>query len=188
VYFSDVIVHRGSPFRRFADLRGCTWSYNEPFSHSGYGIMRYHLARLSETTAYFVNMIQAGYHERSIQLVCAGVADTSAIDSQVLAVWRRDHPAAALQLRVIDSLGPSTIQPFVIARRLPARLRQDIRAVLLAMADDPAARPHLDRGFIERFVAIRDADYDDIREMRRVGGGPPPETCAPRPGRHALHR
>ena len=30
VYFSDVIVHRDSLFSSFADLRGCTWSFNEP--------------------------------------------------------------------------------------------------------------------------------------------------------------
>src|SRR5438128_9989962 len=37
IYFSDVIVHRDSPFRSFADLRGAAWSYNEPHSHSGCG-------------------------------------------------------------------------------------------------------------------------------------------------------
>ncbi|MEJ2750807.1 MAG: PhnD/SsuA/transferrin family substrate-binding protein [Anaerolineae bacterium] len=36
VYFSDVVVHRDSPFRRFADLRGASWAYNEPGSQSGY--------------------------------------------------------------------------------------------------------------------------------------------------------
>ena len=36
VYFSDVVVRRDSPFRAFADLRGASWCYNEPLSHSGY--------------------------------------------------------------------------------------------------------------------------------------------------------
>ena len=34
IYFSDVIVRRDSPFQRFTDLRGHTWCYNEPLSHS----------------------------------------------------------------------------------------------------------------------------------------------------------
>src|SRR4051812_30608085 len=29
IYFSDVIVHRDSPFQAFADLRGASWSFNE---------------------------------------------------------------------------------------------------------------------------------------------------------------
>src|SRR5579859_6839332 len=44
IYFSDVIVHRDSLFHSFADLRGCTWAFNESESQSGYGITRYWLA------------------------------------------------------------------------------------------------------------------------------------------------
>lgn len=165
VYFSDVIVRRDSPFQSFADLRGCTWSYNEPQSHSGYGITRYHLIRLGETDGFFGQVVAAGWHERSIRLVCSGEVDASAIDSQVLAVALRDDPELAEQLRVIDSFGPSPIQPVVAARRLPAALKADLQAALLAMSQDPLARPYLDRGFIERFVAVTDATYDDIRAM-----------------------
>ena len=91
--------------------------------------------------------------------------DASAIDSQVLALMLRDYPELADRLRVIDTLGPSTIQPVVAARRLPESLKVELRDALLGLADDPAARPHLDRGFIERFVAVSDADYDDVRAM-----------------------
>src|SRR5262245_45116585 len=41
-YFSDVVVRGDSPFRRFADLRGRTLAYNEPGSHSGYNVVRWH--------------------------------------------------------------------------------------------------------------------------------------------------
>ena len=33
VYFSDVVVRDESNYVRFEDLRGCTWTYNEPQSH-----------------------------------------------------------------------------------------------------------------------------------------------------------
>jgi ABC-type phosphate/phosphonate transport system substrate-binding protein len=36
IYFSDVVVKRDSRFRVFHDLRGSSWAYNEPFSHSGF--------------------------------------------------------------------------------------------------------------------------------------------------------
>src|SRR5580765_6548252 len=111
VYYSDVIVHRDSPATSFAELRGRSWAYNEPFSHSGYGVTRYHLVRLGETNGYFGSVVEAGWHERSIRLVCSGEVDGSAIDSQVLALTLRDHPELAERLRVIDTLGPSTIQP-----------------------------------------------------------------------------
>src|SRR5579875_946823 len=69
IYFSDVIVRRDSPFHSFADLRGCSWAYNEPYSHSGPGITCYHLVKLGQTRNYFGRVIQTGWHEQSIRLV-----------------------------------------------------------------------------------------------------------------------
>jgi phosphonate transport system substrate-binding protein len=60
IYFSDVIVRRDRPFRRFGDLRGCSWCYNEPRSQSGYGITRYHLLQLGETRGFFRNVVESG--------------------------------------------------------------------------------------------------------------------------------
>jgi ABC-type phosphate/phosphonate transport system substrate-binding protein len=53
----------------------------------------------------------------------------------------------------------------VASRRLPQQLRIDLRAFLLALADDPVARPHLDRALVQGFAAVNDASYDDIRAM-----------------------
>lgn len=165
IYFSDVIVHKDSPFQSFADLRGCSWAYNEPQSQSGYGITRYWLVKLGETDGYFNDVVQTGFHQKSIQMVCDSEVDASAIDAQVLAVELRDHPPLADQLRVIDSLGPSSIQPLAAARHLPTALKQDIQAIFAEIHHDPTGRAVLDRGFIDRFVAVSDADYNDIRDM-----------------------
>jgi phosphonate transport system substrate-binding protein len=166
VYYSDVIVHRDSPFRTFADLRGRLWAYNEPLSQSGYGITRYRLVQMGETNGYFGKVVETRFHERSIRLVCDREVDASAIDSHVLALALRDHPDLAPCLRVIDTFGPSTVQPVVVLRRLPAGFKADLRAVLLAMAEDPVAQERLARGMVERFVPVDDAAYDDIRAMR----------------------
>ena len=166
VYFSDVVVRRDSRFHSFADLEGATWSYNEPLSHSGYGITRYRLVELGWTNGFFGRVVEAGFHDRSINLVRAGAVDASAIDCHVLALALRDEPGLAGDLRVIDSLGPSTIQPVAVASWLPETLKADLRAVLLEMGDNRTARRHLARGFVERFVAVSDASYDDLRQMR----------------------
>jgi phosphonate transport system substrate-binding protein len=165
VYFSDVIVHRSSPFRSFEDLRGRSWSYNEPLSHSGYGITRYHLLRMGETSGFFGEVIEAGFHEESLRMVANAEVDASAIDSQVLAVALRDDPGLRSCLRVIGALGPSTIQPVAVTKRLSRDLREEIRGVLLAMGDDSSCRKQLDVGIVERFVAVESSSYDDIRMM-----------------------
>lgn len=168
IYFSDVIVRRDSPYQTFADLRGCCWSYNDLDSHSGYNITRYRLVQMGETRGFFGRVIAAGSHQNSIRLVCEGTVDASAIDSQVLAIELRDQPELAAQLRIIDTLGPAPIQPVVAARQMPERLKAEVRAVLLAMGDDPAARKHLAHGFVERFAPVTDEDYDMTREMVRA--------------------
>jgi phosphonate transport system substrate-binding protein len=166
VYVSDVIVRRDSPFRSFADLRGASWSFNDPDSHSGYNLTRYERVRRGETRGYFGAGLVAGWHQESIRWVAAGKADASAIDSQVLAIALRDHPALAARLRVIATFGPSTIQPVVAAARLPETLRAQMRAALLSMTEDPAARAVLAGGFVERLAPVDDSTYDDIRHMR----------------------
>jgi phosphonate transport system substrate-binding protein len=166
IYFSDVIVHRDSRFRTFADLQGASWCFNEPLSHSGYGITRYRLVELGRTAGFFGRVIEAGFHQRSIHLVRGGGADASAIDCHVLALAIRDDPSLMQEVRIIDSLGPSTIQPVVVAGWLPDDLREGIRQALVEMGADPLARPCLERGLIERFVAVDDGAYDDLRRMR----------------------
>jgi ABC-type phosphate/phosphonate transport system substrate-binding protein len=66
---------------------------------------------------------------------------------------------------VIDAFGPSTIQPVVAASRLPARLKDQVREALVGLAGDPAARPVLAYGLVDRFTPVGDGAYDDIRAM-----------------------
>ena len=166
IYFSDVIVHRDSPFQSFLDLRGHSWAYNEPLSHSGYGITRYHLLEIGETGGFFSEVVEAGFHEEAVRMVAAREVDASAIDSQVLAVMLRDDPSLARRLRVVDALGPSTIQPVAVSKRVPLELRAEIRQILTTMHEDPAVRERLALGLVERFAPVDDSSYDDIRMMR----------------------
>jgi len=160
IYFSDVVTRAGSDVRSFADLRGRRWAYNEPRSHSGVGVVANHLALLGETWAFFGGIVEAGFHQRALRLVAEGAVDAAAIDSHVLALETRDDPALREALAVVDVLGPSTIQPLAAAGHLSPRLVDDIRAALVALEGDVLA-DHL----VERFVAVDDADYDDVRAM-----------------------
>jgi phosphonate transport system substrate-binding protein len=168
IYFSDVIVRKDSSFQDFESLRGGRWSFNEPLSQSGYGIVRQKLIEMGETKGFFGEVVEAGFHQRSIRLVQTGEIDASAIDSQVLDVAMREHPQLREKLRIIDALGPSTIQPVVASGSLPASLRADLMAVLEQMGEDPAARPALDHGLVRRFEGVSEASYDDIRAMVRA--------------------
>ena len=165
IYFSDVIVHRDSDARSFMDLRDRSWSFNDPLSQSGYGITRYHMLSIGEIDGFFSEVINAGFHEESIRMVADGRVDASAIDSQVLAIEMRDQPELTDHLKIIDSLGPSTIQPVAVSKRFDQGFRNTVRDVLIEFDKTPGGRDMLALGTVERWVGVGPADYDDIRRM-----------------------
>jgi phosphonate transport system substrate-binding protein len=166
IYFSDVIVHAESSLRAFVDLRGRSWAFNESYSQSGYGITRYYLAGFAKEGAYFSKVIEAGRHDRAIHLVANGEVDAAAIDSHVLATYLAMRPDLQSRLRVIDSLGPSPIQPVVVRRSVPPSQKQDLQAALCRLEWDPAAQRYLTRALVARFVPVDDSTYDPVRAMR----------------------
>ena len=166
IYFSDVIVRAESRWRSLEDLEGTRWAFNEPYSHSGFMVALHGLARIGATTSFIGEAIEAGFHDDAIEMVRDGGADWAAIDSQVLDLALRRDPRLGRDVRVIESLGPSTIQPVVAsARRLTAAQRIAAREMLLSMHAQPGDRMVLREAGIDRFVAVEDADYDDIRRM-----------------------
>lgn len=167
IYFSDVIVLKSSPFRRFSDLRGARWAYNEPHSHSGFNVTRWRLAEMGEERGFFGQAVEAGSHQSALEMVLSGEVDASAIDSTVLETETGILPELVDRLRVIEVLGPSPIPPFVINLQIPVEVRQRVRETLLGMRRDPDGQVLLNAYRHRRFAAVTDADYDLIREMER---------------------
>jgi phosphonate transport system substrate-binding protein len=163
VYFSDVIVPANSPAAALGDLRGRSWAYNEPDSHSGYLITLWTLIEMAETPAFFDRWEMTRFHQESIRRVAAAQVEGSAVDSQVLDVEMRNHPELADRIRVVGTLGPSTIQPLVATAAVPAGLRQEVADIVVSLGTIQTDRIGLSAGLVERFVAIDDSAYADIR-------------------------
>lgn len=120
---------------------------------------------MGETQGFFSRVIEAGFHQKAIQMVVDGQVDAAATDCHVLALELRDHPEFASQLKIIDTLGPSTIQPVAVSRQMSLALKETVRDILTEMHRDPAMTQVLNRGLVARFVPVTNADYDDIRAM-----------------------
>lgn len=168
VYFSDVIVRHERHYRRFADLRGAVWAYNEPHSQSGYNVVRYHLANLGELSGFFGKVIEAGSHLHGLEMVLDGRVDSMAIDSTVLEMEMAVRPQLAAQLRIIDALGPSPMPPWVIGTSVPSDLKAAVRRVFQQMHNMVDGRVILASGQIARLAAVTNSDYDPIRHMERA--------------------
>jgi phosphonate transport system substrate-binding protein len=124
VYFADVVVRADAPARTFADLANARWSYNDRNSKSGWFSMIERIAP-HKPEEFFRELVAAGSHLRSLDLVASGAADAAAIDSNVL----RANPRGTL--RVLESWGPFPIQPAVVRADFAPKAR--VAAALLTM-------------------------------------------------------
>lgn len=112
VYYSDVVVRAQSSFRSFDDLCGAAWGYNEPGSHSGYNLIRFHLVAAGKRSGYFGRVVESGSHQDSLRMILAGLIDASAIDSTVLEMDLARNPSIIQKIRTIAALGPSPAPPW----------------------------------------------------------------------------
>ena len=170
VYYSDIVVHAQSDYREFSDLRGCRWVYNEPRSHSGYNVVRDHLARLGATQGYFGETLESGAHQTSIRWIAERRVDGSAIDSTVLELELARTPELTASIRIIGALGPSPMPPWVTSHTMQPSTRRALKRALLAMHFDPKGAEILAQVRCAKFVAVRDSAYNPIRRMAANAG------------------
>lgn len=171
VYYSDIVVRRDSTYRGFADLRGASWAYNEANSHSGFNVVRHHLATLGEAGGYFSRAVESGAHQTSLEMIVDARIDASAVDSTVLEAELERRPRLRDEIRVIGTLGPSPMPPWVLLKTLAPELRAGIRDTLLAMHADSAGARILEQWGIAHFAAVDDAAYHPIRRMAQLADG-----------------
>jgi phosphonate transport system substrate-binding protein len=165
-YYSDLIVHKDSPYRSIQDLKGCTYVYNDELSNSGYNLPRHRLLQLGYTRGFFGAVLRSGSHEESIRMVASGKADASFVDSLVLDYDREKKLGHAHEVRVLESVGPSGICPLVVSTKVSADMRERLRKHLSSMHEDPEGRQILDEALLDRFAIVDDGNYDDIRERK----------------------
>lgn len=94
--------------------------------------------------------------------------EASAIDTTVLDWVIDQRPEVGAEIRVIETIGPSPIPPWVASTQLPGHVRSALRTTFLGMHEDNVGRAILARGRITHFVAAHDTDYDPIRRMADV--------------------
>ena len=165
VYFSDIVVKYNSPIKKFDELLGATWAINEPNSHSGSNVVRYELARMGKKAGFFGKVIVSGSHISSLDMILKGEVDGSAIDSTVLEQEIFNNPKLSSKIRIIRSLGPSPVPPWLVSQKTSSELTSAIRQIVMHMEQDKLGKNLLQNAGIKLFKDISDDAYNPIREM-----------------------
>lgn len=74
-------------------------------------------------------------------------------------------PYLATKIRVLDTIGPSPIPPWISGSRLPKELQGAVQHAFWDMHRDPEGRRILRSARFARFVPVSDSDYDPLRRM-----------------------
>lgn len=174
-YNSLLIVPATSKAQSMADLRGRIFAFTDPISLSGRVYPTYLVQRLGSTPdVFFARTFFTYSHDEAIRAVASGVADGAAVDSLVFGFEAARDKSLKDKVRIIHTSPDFGIPPVVVSPFTRPQVKAELQALLLGMADDPAAQDALSAVGIDRFVAIDDSAYDSVRAL--VGDIPIPET------------
>ena len=169
VYYSDVVVRVNSPCDSFVDLKGSSFGFNEPISQSGHGCVKYKISTLDKEhwNGFFSKVTQTGAHLTSLDMIIKGEIDCAAIDTTMLDGLLLSDPSLLTKIKIIDTLGPSPIPPWIISTSVPATVRETLRNAFVTMHETRRGREILNSGGLSRMALADDDSYNLIRKFQK---------------------
>ncbi len=165
LYRTFLIVAADSSIQDFAELRGRTFAFVDPLSHSGRLAVDYQLLEEGLTPEqYFSRTFYTYHHDKSIWAVANHLADGASIDNQIYDHIVETNPQLAGKVRIIGDLAVAPTGPVVMRANLPEEEKARLREIFYGMANDAAMRPVLQAAVIDRFVAPDASLYEPLRQ------------------------
>jgi len=173
-YHSYIIVHKDSPIKSFAGLKGKTFAFVDPRSNSGKLYPTYVLKTMGSIPENFFKSFTYSYsHNKSVELVAKKIVDGAAVESIVYEYMVKKNSPYVKQTRIIQRSPPFGMPPVVVTRDIDANLKKKIKDAFLNMHRTEKGRVILNAMMIDSFVQMSDKAYDSIREMERFVGDTP---------------
>ncbi len=167
-YNSYLIVNQNSPISGLGDLKGKTFAFTDPDSHTGRLVPTHWLAEMHRRPeTFFGKVIYTYSHDNSILAVAKGLVDGAAVDGLVWEYYQRTNPALTSATRVVRKSEPYGIPPLVASSSLPSDLKEQVRRLVLSMHEDPEGLKILSNLMIDRFIAPQEEWYDSIRMLEQ---------------------
>ena len=167
-YKAVLVARADSGFSSVDDLKGTVIGLTDPASTSGNLLPRVSFTKVigAELEDYFSRVVYTGGHDLSGVAVIEGQ-----VDAAFVATHRLDNVLergiASMDDYVVLWSSPVIPQdPFVVNGRLCQEIIEQIQGAFLALADNEEGRKYLKNVNASKFVAMSDADYDIIRDLK----------------------
>ena len=165
-HYSYLAVPADSAVTTLEDLRGKTFAFSDPNSHSGWLAPAYQLALQGKTPdSFFGRYVFTYHHSESVRAVADHLVDGAAVDSLVHDYLVSTDPVLVDKTKVVARWGPYPSPPFVVHPDLDPGLKERLRHLLIGMNEDLHGREVLGKLQLDGFAAIQDGAYDQVREM-----------------------
>ncbi|MCP1676700.1 phosphonate transport system substrate-binding protein [Natronocella acetinitrilica] len=154
------------------DLQGGIFAYADPNSNSGWLYPEYVLRQAgSSGEQHFQRTFYTWGHQRVVEAVAGGLAEGGAVDGYVWDTLSRIDPELTARTRIVSRSEPFGFPPIVATSAADTSMRDDLRAVLLGMGDDPVGRELLERLNLDGFTQVNSDLYDAIGALSREVAG-----------------
>ena len=157
------VVRRDSGIKTPADLRGKVVSYPSHTALAAAIMPQYYLHTHGIDINKDIQNSYVGSQESSIMNVYLGKSAAGATWPPPWRLFQKDHPAEAAQLELIWTTAPLLNNSVMVRDDVPAAVREQLRKVLIALAETPEGKAILAGMETARFHPADDATYDAVR-------------------------
>lgn len=167
-YHGLIFVRKDSGIRSIQDCRGKRFAFVDKATTAGYLLpLDYFKTHGKDYKTYLGETYFAGTHEAAIYDVLNGSADIGAAKNTVFARLAAGDDRIGAELAILDRSPDVPENALAVRSGLDEPLKKRLKAVLLAMHDDPEAREILKRFGAQRFVETADDDYEPVYRYAR---------------------
>lgn len=166
-YHAYIIVHKDSPIKDLAGLKGKKFAFTDPKSNTGKLVPTFMVAKEFNKTSeeFFGEIMYTKSHDRSIEAVAKKYVDGASVDSLIYDYAAKKKPTYTSETKIIRKSPPYGIPPVVVRKDIDPALREKIKNIFLNMDKDPLGRAILDGIMVDKFIVPKDEDYNTVREM-----------------------
>jgi phosphonate transport system substrate-binding protein len=166
-YHAYIIVHKDSPIKDLAGLKGKKFAFTDPKSNTGKLVPTYMIAKDFNAVpeAFFGEVTYTRSHDKSVEAVAKKFVDGASIDSLIYDYAAKKNPVFTSETKIIRKSPPYGIPPVIVRKDIDPALRNKIRDIFLNMHKDRTGKAILEGIMVDKFIVPKDGDYDSVREM-----------------------
>lgn len=166
-YNAYIIVHKDSPIKDMAGLKGKKFAFTDPKSNTGKIVPTYMVGKEFNMTPekFFGEVIYTRSHDRSVEAVAKKMVDGASIDSLIYDYAVKKNPIYTSETKIIRKSPSYGIPPLVVKKGMDPELKNRLKNILLNMHKDAEGKAILDGIMVDQFIVPKDSDYNTVREM-----------------------